>query len=313
MSVVSSRDDLDLLFSKFAHLYDSGVPLAEALDLARGDVGPELHGAVGAIVEDLYRGVSFADGMRARPGVFSRDVAGIIAAGESRGELGTAARSVADGLRGHVLAAASAPRDEVEALLARAADVDALHLDPDGHVRVRRGGGIEDAGAARTAALIAALTEEAGEAGAFLWNDRLVRVAAAHTPVGAAAVVRVAPEPAPAPPQAAVWWSGPPRLLIVEAANPDGVLRDIVRGLDGVRCVAVGLPVPEVICVADVATARALDPDVVCVAELLRAEEADALLGSDVHALAGVRPGGLADRAANRAGAAEPPLRIAVS
>jgi hypothetical protein len=313
MPVVPSRHDLDVLFSKFAHLYDSGVPLAEALDLARGDVGPALHETVGAIVEDLYRGVSFADAMRARPAIFSKDVIGIVAAGESRGELGTAARSVADGLRGHVLSAASAPRDEVEALLALAAAADALHLDPDGHVRLRRESGIEEGGKAPTAALIAALTEEAGQAGAFLWNDRLVRVDAARTPAGAAAVVRVAPEPAPAPPQSAVWWSGSPRLLLVEARNPDGALRDIVKSLQGARCVAVGLPVPEVICVADVATARALDPDVVCVARLRAPEEADALLGLEVHALAGVATGGLADRLEKRAGAVEPPLRIAVS
>ena len=94
------KHDQFLLFSKFAHLYDAGVPLAEALELAGRETRELLKEVIDGIVEDLYRGTTLADSLAAHQEIFSAEVIGILRAGEGRGELGEAARAVAGGLEG---------------------------------------------------------------------------------------------------------------------------------------------------------------------------------------------------------------------
>jgi hypothetical protein len=257
------RHDQFLLFSKFAHLYDAGVPLAEALELVQSDLGRELRQAVRGIVDDIYRGTSLADALSRRRDLFSPELVGVIRAGESRGELGTAARSVADGLQGLVLGPAVAPAADVDAALERAGEV--TYLGPGDP-------------------LAAALAHHAGIAGAgrgaFLWRDRLVRVSAASTHMGPAAVVRMTGPPGEAPAQAAAWRDGPPRLLLVKG---DAELRAVLADAAGKRCLAVDLPAPEAPSVNSVAAALLLEPELIAVAGL-RAE--DAIRLGHLHAVA---------------------------
>ena len=57
------RPALVRFLGKFAHLYDSGVPLAEALGIARRGLPAPLEAALGGVVDDLYRGSSLADAL----------------------------------------------------------------------------------------------------------------------------------------------------------------------------------------------------------------------------------------------------------
>ena len=87
-----------VLLRKFAHLYDSGVPLTEALEIASAEAGAPLQSAVSDVVEDLFRGSSLADAMARRGDTFGPEIIGILRSGEQRGELGSAAETGA-GLR----------------------------------------------------------------------------------------------------------------------------------------------------------------------------------------------------------------------
>jgi len=293
------RADQVLFFNKFGHLYDSGVPLAEALDLVRADLHSPLREAVAQIIDDLYRGTNFADAMEQRTDIFAHEVVGVIRSGEGRGDLGNAARSAAAGLEGGLFDATVIHEDSVDALLEQVGDARALHIEPDGVLRARIGGRLADAGGVdkgQVEGLCAGLARRArmraatGE-GSFLWQDRLVRVSLASTLDGPTAVVRLSGEPGEEPAEARAWRAGPPGLLLVlgdRNADIDACLRAILRPFQGKR-VAVDLPVPEVLGVNSVDHALALDPDVVCVARVWRdstARRLDAAVAEGVHVVA---------------------------
>ena len=294
-SGMDRRQGQVLLFSRFAHLYDAGVPLAEALSLVSGELPPALCDAVRQIVDDIYRGISLADAMDRRPEIFAPEIVGMIRAGEQRGELGVTARSAADGLKGRVLDPTRLPEADIEALLASAGDARILHLDPDGRLRLRGAGGLEDGGELNAALLGLAFARRAGiEAetgtGGFMWGDRLVRVATAATPEGLATVIRLSGVPDAEPEAAAGWRKGPPALLLVVGGDTDARLRSVLRAFDPAttKRVAIDLPAPEALSVTTLDAALALDPDVVCMARLRRTEDAERLAASGVHTVAGV-------------------------
>jgi len=286
---VGLRDDQIRLFEKFAHFYDSGVPLAEALELARAGLADPVFEAVQQVVEDLYRGSHLADAMARRPDVFGADIVGIVRVGERRGELGTSARQVAAGLSGEILEPAAGADADLDELLERAGDgLRVIHLEPGRRLRLRTPDGLEDGGEADTPALIAALDRRAGFEGAFLWNDRLVRVAIV---AGPAAVVRLSGVPVPEPPEAREWRTGRPGLLVVTGgryADFDATLRGVLRAFDATatKRVAVGLPAPEALAVADLDEALSQDPDVVCVASVA---DPDDVLDLEAAVDAGIR------------------------
>jgi hypothetical protein len=298
---VDLRSSQVVFFKKFAHLYDSGVPLADAIDLVGRDLPGPLRAAVAGIVDDIYRGISLADALAARGALFSAEVLGVIRAGETRGELGEAARAAARGLEGRVLEAAAVSEDAVDELLANAGDARVVHLDPDGLVRVRRGGRLEELGSAETLGLIAGLArraqlEEDVGSGAFLWRDHLVRIAVARSDGGPAAVVRISSPPGPEPLEAAAWRRGPPGLLLVcgdRHADADSVLRSILRAFDpaATRRVAIDLPAPEALHVSSLGAALGLDPDVICLARARSEEDCARLAGAaaqGIHTVAAV-------------------------
>jgi hypothetical protein len=283
------RDGQIVLLRKFAHLYDSGVPLTEALELASAEAGETLKTAITSVVEDLYRGSSLADALARRRDAFGPEIIGILRSGEQRGELGQAARHAAAGLEGRVLEPRSLPADQIEGLLANAGDARAIHLEPPNRVRLRAGGKLSDgfeadaAGLAEVLARMAGIEGAAGE-GSFLWNTRLVRVSTAPTENGLAAVAWLSAEPGPEHPEARAWRKGRPGLLVVHGgrhADTDAPLRSALMGFDPARAkiVSVDLPVPEVsACVPALDMALAMDPDVVCVARWPEDEEIDPLL-----------------------------------
>lgn len=281
------RRDQYLFFSRFAHLYDAGVPLTEALDLVRGELTHDLRSVVGAIIDDIYRGSSLADAMARRRDVFTQSTVGVIRAGEERGELGVAARNVAGGLEGRVLDASAASTAELEEALEGAGE--ALYVEPGGKLAaaLARSAGIEGTGR-----------------GAFVWKDHLVRVVIAETHLGVTAVAQLSLPPGDPPPQAAAWRDGPPRLLIVAG---DTEVRAVLAAHPG-RRIAVDLPAPEAPSVQSVEVALWLDPDVVGVADL---NPADAVLLGGVHAVAWTVD---TDAVTNALGAASlPPPESAVS
>ncbi|MHC4973313.1 MAG: type II secretion system F family protein [Planctomycetota bacterium] len=288
-------------FKKFAHLYDSGVPLAEAVQIASAEAAEPLHGAIARIVEDLYRGTGFADSMASQPDAFGPDLVGVIRAGEARGELGDAARNAASGLTGNLLAAREVDPVEMDLLLESAGDARVVHLEPGGRVRIRTSEGLSDGGEADTVALGGGLARRAGietgtGEGAFLWNNRLVRVAIAETSEGPSTVVRLSAEPGAEPEEARAWREGRPGLLLVlggRHADKDCCLRSILAAFDPETCkrVAVGLPVPEALEVGDIGTALEQDPDVLCLAEMRHLEEGELLalaVEDGIHVVAGV-------------------------
>ena len=267
------RDAQIILFDKFAHMYDSGVPIAESLEIAGTELGDPVAPAVQGIIEDLYRGTSLADALALHDQIFSGEIVGIMRAGERRGELGHAARSVAAGLKGRVVAPRSVSPDEVAALLAHA-ERGVLHLDPDGVLRVRTGGGIEEAGRLEDRAVAAEVCDRAGVygasgAGAFAWNERVARVVRAETPQGPATVITLSARDEPEPAEAAAWRAARPGLLLVQADDParlDGALLAVARALAGAaRCIAVDLPAAA-LSVARFPEATALDPDAIVAA-----------------------------------------------
>jgi hypothetical protein len=271
------REGQIVLLRKFAHLYDSGVPLTEALEIASAEVGSSLQEAVSSVVEDLYRGSSLADAMARRAEAFGPEIVGILRSGEQRGELGAAARNAAAGLEGHVLDPRSLPEGQIEGLLANAGDARAIHLEPPALVRLRAGGRLSEGfeadaiGLAEALARRAGIEGDAGE-GSFLWRNRLVRVSTAPTEEGMAAVAWLSAEPGKEPPEARAWREGRPGLLVVHGgrhADTDAILRAALGAFDPakVKCVSVDLPVPEVAaCVPALDMALAMDPDVACVA-----------------------------------------------
>ncbi|HEX5135598.1 MAG TPA: type II secretion system F family protein [Planctomycetota bacterium] len=271
------RESQIVLLRKFAHLYDSGVPLTEALELASAEVGNALQEAVSDVVEDLFRGSSLADAMARRTDTFGPEIVGILRSGEQRGELGAAARNAAAGLEGRVLEPRSLPEGQVDGLLANAGDARAIHLEPPSRVRLRAGGRLSEGfeadatGLAEALARLAGIEGGAGE-GSFLWRNRLVRVSTAPTGDGTAAVAWLSAEPGPEPKEARAWREGRPGLLVVHGgrhADLDAPLRAALAAFDATRmkCVSVDLPVPEVAaCVPALDMALAMDPDVVCVA-----------------------------------------------
>jgi hypothetical protein len=274
---VDLRQGQIVLLRKFAHLYDSGVPLTEALELASSETGDALQDAVAGIVEDLFRGSSLADALARRHDAFGPEIVGILRSGEQRGELGDAARNAAAGLEGRVLDPRALPEGEIDLLLANAGDARAIHLEPPRRVRLRAGGKLSEgfemdaAGLAEAVARRAGIEGVAGE-GSFLWRNRLVRVSAAPTEHGAAAILWLSAEPGKEPAEARLWREGRPGLLVVAGgrrADLDAVLRAVLKALDPARakCVSVDLPVPEAtFCVPALDMALAMDPDVVCVA-----------------------------------------------
>ena len=271
------REGQILLLRKFAHLYDSGVPLTEALEIAGREAGEPLHGAIGSIVEDLFRGSSLADALARRGEAFGPEIVGILRSGEQRGELGNAARAAAAGLEGRVLEPRALPEAEIDLLLANAGDARAIHLEPPRRVRLRAGGKLSEgfdsdaSGLAEALGRRAGIDGDAGE-GAFLWNNRLIRVSTAPTPAGLAAVAWLSAEPPAEPAEARAWREGRPGLLVVTGgrhADLDALLRATLGGFDPAwaKVVSVDLPVPEVAaCVPALDMALAMDPDVVCVA-----------------------------------------------
>jgi hypothetical protein len=288
-------------FKKFAHLYDSGVPLAEAVQIASTEAAEPLHGAIAQIVEDLYRGNGFADSMAQQPDAFGPDLVGVIRAGEARGELGDAARNAASGLTVNLLAAREVDPREMDLLLESAGDARVVHLEPGGRVRIRTSEGLSDGGEADTVALGGGLARRAGieqgtGEGAFLWNNRLVRIAIAETSEGPSTVVRLSAEPGAEPEEARAWRAGRPGLLLVlggRHADKDSCLRSILAAFDPETCkrVAVGLPVPEALEVGDIGTALEQDPDVLCLAEMRHLEEGELLalaVADGIHVVAGV-------------------------
>jgi hypothetical protein len=289
------------LLKKFAHLYDSGVPLAEALQIAGRETSSSLQEAVAEIVEELYRGNGLADSMERRPDAFSPDIVGVIRAGELRGELGDAARSVASGLTGNLLAPREVDQAEMDSLLAHVGDARFVHLEPEGRLRIRTSEGLYDGGEADATALGGALARRAGVEGAagegaFMWDNRLVRVAITGTPAGLSTVVRLSAEPGDEPAEARAWRAGRPGLLLVVGgrhADKDSCLRSILAAFDSesTKRVAVDLPVPEALSVPDLATALTQDADVICLAQMCYAEEGELLamaVEDGIHVVAGV-------------------------
>lgn len=293
------REGQIVLLRKFAHLYDSGVPLTEALEIASAEVGNALQEAISSVVEDLFRGSSLADAMARRGDAFGPEIVGILRSGEQRGELGNAARNAAAGLEGHVLEPRSLPEGQIDGLLANAGDARAIHLEPPSRVRLRAGGRLSDGFEADATGLAEALARRAGIEGAagegsFLWQNRLVRVSTAPTEDGMAAVAWLSAEPGPEPKEARAWREGRPGLLVVHGgrhADTDAVLRAALAAFDPavVKCVSVDLPVPEVAaCVPALDMALAMDPDVVCVARWPEGEGIEPLLdavAAGVHAI----------------------------
>jgi len=281
------------LLRKFAHLYDSGVSLADALDLARAELPDELHDVMGEVLDDLYRGTSLADALAARPGCFGPEVIALVRAGELRGELSEAARSAADGLEEGVLAGVQPDPAGAEALLLAAGDARFVHIE-DGVVSVRTKAGLVRREEPAPPGAVVALLER----GAFLWEDRLVRVARA----GRHVTVEISGVPGEEPPEARRWREKGEGILVLEGgrrADFDAALRSILRAYDpeSTLRVAVGLPVPEAVPVSDVAGAVRLDPDVVAVRRAGRAE-LEALARAGVPGIVVGRGGDLPDGAA---------------
>jgi hypothetical protein len=296
---VDLRRDLIALFRKFAHLYDSGVPLAEALALAGGELGETVRAAVAQLEDDVYRGSSLADSMARLDDIFAPEIVGVIRVGEQRGELGGAARAAASGLEGRILDPAAVAPADLDALLERAGPGTVLHIGPGASLRIRGSGLLGDAEEADAIGLTSALSRRIGAetgAGAFLWKDRLVRVALALTHRGTVGVVRAGSPPTAEPREAAAWRHGPPSVLAVAAGRRqdlDAALRGILAAFDPERMcrVAVDLPVPEVLSVSSLKAALSLDPDVVCMARLRRQADAARLVDAaeaGIHCLAGV-------------------------
>lgn len=269
------------LFRKFAHLYDSGVPITEALNIVRPELDDPLNHELGGIIDDLYHGVSMADALASREALFGPEIVGVIRAGELRGALGEAARKVAEGLVGGALDPMLASESELEKLLEFGALEGCVHLEPTeagGRLRVRRDGVLEDAGEANLMSLAAALASRTGAAGpdaegVFFWKERLVRYALLPTPLGPAGTLRVSGDPGKEPKEAAKWRAAPPALLVVAAPlreDKDATLRAILRGFDAgtTRRVAVSFPVPEALVVGSMQQALLHDPDVVCLGRL---------------------------------------------
>lgn len=273
------RDAQIALFRKFGHLYDSGVPIAEALELAAQGAGPVLADAVGGIVRELYAGTSLAGAMEKRHDAFSPELVGILRVGEERGELGQAARNAATGLRERFLEPRRVAEAEIDSLLENAGDARFLHLEPGDRLRIRTTEGLSDGGPIDTGTLAPALARRGGIAGdagvgAFVWRNRLLRVSLASTPDGPSAVVRLSDEPGPEPAAAAAWRTGRPGLLVVlggRHVDKDACFRSILAAFDpdATRRVAVDLPCPEAVDVPDLATAAEQDPDVLCIAQLV--------------------------------------------
>ena len=292
-----------LLFTKLAHLYDSGVPLAGALDIVKAELDEPLQGALGGVIDDIYRGVAFADALERRPECFGPEIVGVIRAGEQRGELGVAANHVAEGLSGRALDPMGPGGKHIDEFLEFAAHGGLVHIEPTpggGRLRVRGPDGLEDAGSAEIGSIAVGLQrmaglDDAGE-GVFFWKDRVVRVALMATPEGPSGVISVSGVPGDEPAEAAAWRAGPPGLLAVvgpRRSDKDGCLRSILGGFDAVatKRIAVGLPIPEALPAVDLETALAHDPDVLCLARLKTVEEvrviANALRGG-VHVMCGM-------------------------
>ncbi|MEM8883234.1 MAG: type II secretion system F family protein [Planctomycetota bacterium] len=252
-----------LFLRKFAHLYDAGVSLAEALELARAEVGGTLHEAVGEVVDDIYRGTALADALAARPHCFSSEVIAVIRTGEHRGELSAAARNAADGLEGGVFESVEADPEAAEALLLLAGDAPVLHVYGNGIIRRRTPDGLEEIEESWPQGAVAAIRQRAGPRGAFLWEDRLIRVASADGHV----VIRLSGTPEPVSKR--VWKHLRSDRCLVgyqgeRHADFDACLRGVLREFEGVR-VAIDLPVPEALSVRRVQDAISLDPDLVVV------------------------------------------------
>jgi general secretion pathway protein F len=74
----------------------SGMPLAEALDLAAQDAQSSLSGAVTTLRRQLVSGASFVQALEQQPGIFTPDVVAMARVGEATGDLGGVFRALAD-------------------------------------------------------------------------------------------------------------------------------------------------------------------------------------------------------------------------
>ncbi|MFQ5844619.1 MAG: type II secretion system F family protein [Planctomycetota bacterium] len=293
-----------VLFKKFAHFYDAGVPLTQALEIAARDLGPELREAVQGVMDDIYRGSSLADAFQRRPELFGADLVGLVRAGEARGDLSTAARSIASGLAELILDPAALDHAGLESLLEKVKDGGVLHLDAGGagggRVRLREEGGLREVARLDVRGVVPSICERAGidaagGEGVFLWGERVVRVGVVTDGRGPSAVLRVSGPVPDAPREVAAWQRGPPTLMVVAGpigSDKDALLWSVVRAASagGAKVVGVGFPVPEAVAAPDLQAAVAQDPDVVCLGLLRRRDEVQDLgrrISAGLRAVAG--------------------------
>jgi general secretion pathway protein F len=108
------RDVLELTRA-LASLLPAGLPLAKALDAARGVAGEQVRDALDDVKRRVERGESLADALRAWPGLFPPVYTGLVHAGERAGDVASAFTRLAaqlersEQLRGRLLAAALYP------------------------------------------------------------------------------------------------------------------------------------------------------------------------------------------------------------
>ena len=280
---VDLRTTHTVLFKKFAHFYDAGVPLTQALETAARDLPAGVKEAVDGITNEIYRGSSLAEAFAQRPELFGEDVVDLLRVGERRGDLSTAARSIASGLEELVLAATRVNHAELDALLRKVEGGGILHLEQDsaadkGRIRVRDGDRLRPEGETDIRELIPSLMERArigaaGGQGVFLWEQRIVRAAVLTGTQASSAVVRVSGPLPPPPRELGAWLKGPPTVMCVAGpvrGDKDAVLWSVVKALAeaDAKVVSVGLPVPETLEADDLEAAVAQDPDVLCIARV---------------------------------------------
>ena len=298
-----------VLFKKFAHFYDAGVPLAQALESAARDLPPGVKEAVDGIMSEVYRGSSLAEAFGQRPDLFSTDVVELLRVGERRGDLSTAARSIATGLEELVLAATSVNHAGLDELLRKVEGGGILHLEQDstaveGRIRSRDGDRLRPEGETDIRKLMPSLMERArigsaGGQGVFLWEQRIVRAAVLTGTQGTSAVIRVSAPPPPPPRELGAWLKGPPTVMCVAGpvrGDKDAVLWSVVKALAeaDAKVVSVGLPVPETLEADDLEAAVAQDPDVLCIARLRGRDQVQELgrwVAAGVPAVCGIDAG----------------------
>jgi type II secretory pathway component PulF len=108
------RDVLELTRA-LASLLPAGLPLAKALDAARGVTGDQVRDALDDVKRRVERGESLADALRAWPELFPPTYTGLVHAGERAGDVASSFTRLAaqlersEQLRGRILAATLYP------------------------------------------------------------------------------------------------------------------------------------------------------------------------------------------------------------